>query len=333
MKFTTSAIALISAAGALSASLPAPNPASKNILLTNDDGWAATNIRATYYKLKDAGYNVYMSAPVSQRSGFGGKFDVPDSPTLETDGGFSYPAAGAPSWGHEESDDHIWYFNGTPASCVSFGLTYLPQFLNKSIDFDLVVSGPNEGDNLGDAAFTGSGTIGASYNAVYQGVPAIAFSGNNFNNSFFKDDLNLTDNMAPATIYGTKIVEFVNEIFKSQGRNENLLPNGVGLNVNFPNVGYLNESCTDPTWVQTKISGRDAISPVLSYNQTTNSFTFGELPFNPLTLCLNGDCSLPSESYVVGETVCAASVSVYSVDYDANEKLQHQVFKALKPLF
>jgi 5'-nucleotidase len=27
----------------------------KNILLTNDDGFYSTNIRATYYKLKDAG--------------------------------------------------------------------------------------------------------------------------------------------------------------------------------------------------------------------------------------------------------------------------------------
>lgn len=50
---------------------------AKNILLTNDDSWVSTNIRATYRELTQAGHNVVLVAPVSQRSGFGGKFDVP----------------------------------------------------------------------------------------------------------------------------------------------------------------------------------------------------------------------------------------------------------------
>ncbi|EGW35196.1 uncharacterized protein SPAPADRAFT_69502 [Spathaspora passalidarum NRRL Y-27907] len=310
---------------------------SKNILLSNDDGWAATNIRATYYKLKDAGYNVYMVAPVSQRSGFGGKFDVPDSPTLETDGGFAYPPAGSPSWGHEQTDDHIWYFNGTPASCVAFGLQYLPEYYNKSLKFDLIVSGPNEGDNLGEAAYTGSGTIGASYNAIYQGVPGIAFSGNNFNNSFFKDDMNLTDNMSPATIYGTKIVEFVNSVFAAQGKNKQVLPAGVGLNVNFPNVGYLNETCTNPkwdlTWVNSRLTGDFASGADITYNKTSDSFVWTQTAWDALEVCENGDCKLPSENYVVQFMNCSASVSVFNVDYDANSYLERQVQKSLSALF
>jgi 5'-nucleotidase len=71
--------------------------AAKNIILSNDDGFTSTNIRATYYKLKDAGHNVFLVAAVSQRSGWGGKFDIPSSPTLETNGEFGYIKAGSPS--------------------------------------------------------------------------------------------------------------------------------------------------------------------------------------------------------------------------------------------
>ncbi|RLV92688.1 Acid phosphatase [Spathaspora sp. JA1] len=332
MQFLTTAIALLSTAASLVHAAPNPRaPASsKNILLTNDDGWAATNIRATYSKLKDAGYNVYMVAPVSQRSGFGGKFDVPTSPTLETDGGFSYPAAGAPSWGHEESDDHIWYFNGTPASCVAFGLTYLPEFFNKSIDYDLVVSGPNEGTNLSPGMFTLSGTIGATYNAVYRGLPAVAFSGSNGNNSFFKDDLDLNDNMSPPTIYATKITEFVDELLNGYGR---ALPIGTGINVNFPNVGHLNETCVDPTWVNTRLTGDFASGADITYDKKSNSFVWTQTAWDALAVCENGDCKLPSENYIVGYTNCSSSVSVFNIDYDADYYIEKKVQQAIGALF
>ena len=308
---------------------------AKTILLTNDDGWASTNIRATYIQLKEDGHDVYLVAPVSQRSGFGGTFDLPETPTLETNGGFNYPAAGAPSWGHEVDDDHIWYFNGTPASCVAFGASYLlpTQFNIEKID--LVVSGPNEGDNLASSAFTASGTIGASYNAVYRDIPAIAFSGANTNNSFFKDSLDLNDPMSSPTILGTKIAEFVDELFKAQGKNDRALPLGVGLNVNFPLVGHDDPECTNPKWVESRFSGENTTSISMVYNASSNIFVF-EQPVNvaqALKVCLNGDCSLPSENTVVQHMNCSTSVTVFSIDYDANEKLTKETFNLLKPLF
>ncbi|KAI3405849.1 hypothetical protein KGF56_001456 [Candida oxycetoniae] len=299
---------------------------SKNILLTNDDGWQSTNIRATYYKLKDAGHNVFLVAPVSQRSGYGGKFDIPTSPTLEGKGGeFGYPGPGAPSFGHEADDDHIWYFNGTPASSIAFALQYvLPEKFN-NVSIDLVVSGPNEGLNMSPGMFTLSGTIGATYNAIYRNLPAIAFSGSNGNNSFFKDSLDLDDTKEPATIYAIKVTELVNELFKTQGVNPRVLPIGVGLNVNFPPVGYLNESCTDPTWVFTRLTGEYASGADLKYNATSNSFYYVQDGWNALTVCNNGDCSLPSENFVVEYTKCQSAVSSFSIDYDANLGLTNQV--------
>jgi len=130
-----------------------------------------------------------LVAPASQKSGFGGLFDLPTSVNLTEEGEFGYPAKGSPSWGHEEDDINVWYFDGTPASCVSFGMDYLipKHFHNKSVD--LVIAGPNEGTNISPGMFTLSGTIGATYSAVGRGLPAIAFSGRLENNSFYQDDI------------------------------------------------------------------------------------------------------------------------------------------------
>jgi 5'-nucleotidase len=40
------------------------------------------------------------------------------------------------------------------------------------------MSGPNYGDNVSDFAYTGSGTISATYFAIGRGIPAIAYSAN-----------------------------------------------------------------------------------------------------------------------------------------------------------
>lgn len=324
MKFFTAAVALLASTTAA---------LSKNILLTNDDGWLSTEIRATYYKLKDAGHNVFLVAPVSQRSGYGGKFDIPTSPTLQTNGGFSYPPAGAPSWDwdHEVDDDHIWYFNGTPASLVAFALDYVIPRYGDNVSIDIVVSGPNQGLNP-SGFFTLSGTIGAAYTAVYRGIPAVAFSGSTTNNSFYKDSLDLDDPKEPATIYGNLIVDFVNQLFSSQGGNDRTLPLGVGLNVNIPKVGYQDESCTAPKWVFSRLTGVPAAGADLLYNETSNSFAWNENgKFPGLAVCNNGDCSLPSEPTVTDEH-CLTAVSVFSVDFDANLGLTHQVEGLLAPL-
>ncbi|KAH3683366.1 hypothetical protein WICPIJ_005663, partial [Wickerhamomyces pijperi] len=58
---------------------------------------------------------------------------------------------------------------------------------------------------LGERDFVISGTEGSAYYAVERGYPAIAFSGANGNNSFFKDNLDTDPNHAP-NIYSKKSV-------------------------------------------------------------------------------------------------------------------------------
>ena len=63
-----------------------------------------------------------------------------------------------------------WSLGGTPADCVKIALEHLLDFRP-----DYVFSGVNDGWNAGfDIAY--SGTIGACFEAVMNGIPAIAFS-------------------------------------------------------------------------------------------------------------------------------------------------------------
>lgn len=307
----------------------------KTILLSNDDGWAALNIRAAYRELTNAGYQVILSAPASQRSGWSGRFVIPNSKTLSEDGEFSYVKKGDPSWGHEsDNNTNIWYFDGTPASSVAFGLNYvIPKYFNDT-KVDLVVNGPNEGTNLSNGMYTVSGTIGATYNSVYRGIPSVAFSGSNGNNSFFGDFVGQeNDDKLAANILANKVVEFVNTLFKNSSSSESLLPITTGINVNFPNVGYDDESCTDPKWVFTRLSGSDSSTSNLKYDEDSGLFKSANGDFDALTKCVFGDCNLKSEASVLANNNCESTVSVFSIDYDASQNQSSQVKSSLSGLF
>jgi 5'-nucleotidase len=186
---------------------------------------------------------------------------------------------------------------------------------------------------MSPALYTISGTMGATYSSVYRGLPAVAFSGSNTNNSLYVDNLDLKDNLAPSTIYAEKTTQFVNQLFASAGDNI-VLPIGVGINVNYPKVGYesKNEACVDPKWTATRLTGQYARGLGLTYNETSNMFTYTLNYWKPLTVCANGDCSLPSENTIVEHTNCQAAYSVFNIDYDANTELTKIVDGLLAPL-
>jgi 5'-nucleotidase len=50
-----------------------PTSSALKILLGNDDGWAAANIREFYRLLKKSGHDVILVAPVVDNSGQGGR--------------------------------------------------------------------------------------------------------------------------------------------------------------------------------------------------------------------------------------------------------------------
>jgi 5'-nucleotidase len=121
------------------------------ILLSNDDGYQAPGIVALYEAIKDLG-DVEVVAPEHNNSA------KSNALTLHS-----------PLYVHQAGNG-FRYVNGTPADCVHVALTGLLGYRP-----DLVVSGINNGANMGDDTIY-SGTVGAAMEGYLFGIPAIAFS-------------------------------------------------------------------------------------------------------------------------------------------------------------
>ncbi len=121
------------------------------ILVSNDDGYLAPGLIALAAALREIA-DVEVVAPEQNNSA------KSNALTLHTPLYVREGAAG------------IRYVNGTPADCVHIALTGLLDYRP-----DLVVSGINDGANMGDDTIY-SGTVGAAMEGFLFGVPAIAFS-------------------------------------------------------------------------------------------------------------------------------------------------------------
>lgn len=214
-------------------------PASAlDIVLTNDDGFETENIQALFRALTDAGHNVIMAAPYLGQSGTGGKisFLEPIPPTSEPSEGGLLPA-GSFGIGETTIAPQQFYVDDSPAAAALYGIDVLaPQIFGGPPD--LVVSGPNEGNNLG-LVTPHSGTLGAAVTALNKGIPAIAVSADSDDETVAESDL-----IAELTL---KVVEAVD------GRHGIRLPPGTGLNVNIPDVDPATNDADDFNFKQTRI--------------------------------------------------------------------------------
>ena len=122
------------------------------ILLANDDGYRAEGLRF----LKDALTGVAPLTVVAPDRNCSG---ASHSLTLEV------PLR------VQRVDEDTWYvINGTPTDCVHLAITGLFDF-----EFDMVVSGVNDGANLGDDVLY-SGTVAAAIEGRFLGLPTVAVS-------------------------------------------------------------------------------------------------------------------------------------------------------------
>ncbi|KAF8153991.1 survival protein sure-like phosphatase/nucleotidase [Crassisporium funariophilum] len=210
----------------LAFSLVAVCNAQKNVVLTNDDGWAVAQIRAEYAALKAAGFNVTLSAPAINKSGTGSSTATPSTLTAPCE--FNTCATGAPATGFNASDPRLNYVNAFPVDAVRFGIqTLAPKFFGKKPDF--VISGSNVGTKLGSIG--GSGTVGAASEAALEGIPSIAFSGSTGSQvSYTTLSTTTASSTVAANIYTTLVLKFVNTLLASPAP---LLPSGISVNVNF----------------------------------------------------------------------------------------------------
>lgn len=130
---------------------PIESPRRMKILISNDDGFRADGIVALHAALQ-AIADVEVVAPEHNNSA------KSNALTLHT-----------PLYVNR-ADNGFRYVNGTPADCVHIALTGLLGYRP-----DLVISGINNGANMGDDTLY-SGTVGAAMEGYLFGIPAIAVS-------------------------------------------------------------------------------------------------------------------------------------------------------------
>ena len=159
-----------------------------NILLTNDDGYNSKGIRTLFNLLSKYG-TVVIVAPDSPRSANSAALTLGKPIQLV------------------KVEDRVFKCSGTPVDCVSLGLCSL------NIDFDMVVSGCNNGWNISyDTMY--SGTIGAALESLMFFKPSIAVSA--YPGTDFKEVEEHFD----------KVWEYIHK--------HNLISNEYLLNINFP---------------------------------------------------------------------------------------------------
>jgi 5'-nucleotidase len=121
------------------------------ILVSNDDGYLAPGLQALADAMRAFG-EVFVVAPEQNHSG------ASNSLTLNR-----------PLSVHRAANG-FQFVNGTPTDCVHIALTGLLDHRP-----DLVVSGINDGQNMGDDTIY-SGTVAAAMEGYLFGIPSIAFS-------------------------------------------------------------------------------------------------------------------------------------------------------------
>ncbi|WP_399678132.1 5'/3'-nucleotidase SurE [Xenophilus sp.] len=121
------------------------------ILISNDDGYQAPGIVALHQALAEVA-DVEVIAPEHNNSAKSNALTL-----------------AAPLYVHQ-AHNGFRYVTGTPADCVHIALKGLLEHRP-----DLVVSGINNGANMGDDTIY-SGTVGAAMEAYLFGIPAIAIS-------------------------------------------------------------------------------------------------------------------------------------------------------------
>jgi 5'-nucleotidase len=234
---------LLPAAGLVLAALHLPAHAL-DILVCNDDGFTSANTRALKERLVAAGHRVIVAAPFDNQSGRGGFMSflapIPPIPADYVDmysfrkvvprGLRVYPGlVGAPGVGADPSDPAVSYVWGSPVMACLYGIDVKAPKAFGGLP-ELVISGPNEGNNTG-LINASSGTVNNVYYGINRGLPTMGVSDRVTTQSEFTA-------LTP-TSRAFEVAEIVVGIVDTLVRNQRigggrLMPAGTGLNVNVP---------------------------------------------------------------------------------------------------
>jgi len=205
-----------------------------NIVLTNDDGYQTVLLNTLVNKLKENNHSVIVSTPCGHQSGAAGsirpymtqipvkKLQYGESGILEiteddaTYGTDDYVCVGDT----DETKSFKDFKSGTPVMASLNGISMGDAKWGRGNY--IVLSGPNEGRNVGSMIFH-SGTLGATHVSLHQNIVTIALSA-------ATEDEDTTY----AGFVADKTIKLLDTLLASQKDSEPLLPNKLGLNVNFP---------------------------------------------------------------------------------------------------
>jgi 5'-nucleotidase len=289
-----------------------------NILLTNDDG-LTSNVKALYTALDNAGHDVIVVVPCYGQSGMGAavRFLRPITPLEENclNNAASAGEAGAgPVSKAEDGFDYtdFYYVDGTPVMAAAYGLDVVAQARWGAVP-NVVLSGPNEGQNVGGIVIS-SGTVSNAQFAASRGLVAIALSAGSGTAGEEDEQGNHADNPLSETVAALS-VELIAALEESANGGR-LLPEGTALNVNFPD-----EPTPETTWSFTQIGSYNSyqVSFVedLSQDPVAQGYGLAEAPYPGVTIGFNTDepseDQLNDEAFVYREKI---SITPMQVAYD-----------------
>lgn len=168
----------------------------KTILVTNDDGIRSEGLLTLARSLKDLG-EVIIVAPDREQSASGHSLTLHRPLRME------------------KVSKNKYFVDGTPTDCVTLAV----HGLLKDRKIDLVMSGINKGQNMGED-ITYSGTVSAAMEGTLLGIPSVALSLIARKNFKFKE----------AGLFANKIAK---KVLKDG------LPDDTLLNVNIPGEGEI----------------------------------------------------------------------------------------------
>ncbi len=164
------------------------------ILLSNDDGYFAPGLTSLVEALSSFA-DIVVVAPERDRSGASNSLTLDRPLSLH------------------KSHNGFYYVNGTPTDCVHLAVTGMLETLP-----DMVISGINDGANMGDDTVY-SGTVAAATEGFLLGIPSLAVSLANVSD----------ENFSTAARVAADIVQR----FKKSKFHEPIL-----LNINVPDIPY-----------------------------------------------------------------------------------------------
>ncbi|MBL4783497.1 MAG: hypothetical protein JKX92_14770 [Porticoccaceae bacterium] len=180
-----------------------------SILLSNDDGFDKPGIIALQQVLSQDQHRVVLAAPAKNASGSSASMTF--TPVVV-----------------EQVRDNTYAISASPATSVVLAVSALYP---PGSPPDLVISGINEGANLGPA--TGiSGTVGATTVAIEilePPIPAIAISTDPLG-----PDYSAQENTEHLQAIAAFTLDLVNHLNENRCKSGLLLPKGLALNINYP---------------------------------------------------------------------------------------------------